>query len=203
MILRRLGWPAMLVLVLTVACGSGEMTLTEYVDAYRDLVHDAADEAATLYASPEGRVLAATNEELVDHDPSELQIALIELGRIERNALTAAAEIEPPAVLAELHELYFDDTFTIARENLAERAGSATSWEELSASPEMEAYRAAVARDREVCLDIQEILNRTEVLEAFEDTPWVPADLKEVVDAALGCTDYVDDPWDMFRPPGA
>ena len=49
----------------------------------------------------------------------------------------------------------------------------------------------------------REILDRTEVLEAFEDTPWVPSDLKEVVDAALGCIDLTIDPSELFRPPGA
>ena len=37
----------------------------------------------------------------------------------------------------------------------------------------------------------------------FADAPWLPAELKEVVDAVLGCTVFPENPEDLYRPPVA
>lgn len=178
------------------------MSLNDYVDAVADIIERASERAATLYASEEGAVLDASGEELLQFTPVELAAALDALGLIEDDVQAEGNAIDPPEVLEELHHLLMDDTFTRARRALAARSANAEDWIELSASAEMEAYRAAVARDKELCLEIQEMLDSTQVREAFEETPWFQAELAEVVDSALGCAVWPDDPSTLFRPPG-
>jgi hypothetical protein len=85
---------------------------------------------------------------------------------------------------------------------LAVRAGTAENWEELSDSPEMAAYRHALTEDKQQCADSQTEMNAiTERREVFADTPWVPGELKDVVEAVLGCAGYPEHPEDVYRPP--
>jgi hypothetical protein len=37
--------------------------------------------------------------------------------------------------------------------------------------------------------------------EAFADTPWIPSQLKEIFEVALGCDGYPANPEDVYRPP--
>jgi hypothetical protein len=39
--------------------------------------------------------------------------------------------------------------------------------------------------------------------EVFADTPWIPGELKELFEVALGCDGYPDQPEDVYRPPSA
>lgn len=94
-----------------------------------------------------------------------------------------------------------DDGFFAAQEAMAARARTAMSWSELSESPEMEAYRAARAKDKSECEETEAELNAiAEQREAFADTPWVPGELKGVFQAALGCSGYPEHPEDVYRP---
>jgi hypothetical protein len=96
----------------------------------------------------------------------------------------------------------FDDGFFAAQEAMAERARTATSWSELSASSEMEAYRTALAKDKRECENAEAELNAIgERREAFADTPWVPGELKGIFEAVLGCNGYPEHPEDVYRPP--
>ena len=113
-------------------------------------------------------------------------------------------KILDPEQVADLHHLYFDfgeDSYTAAYDALAVRAGTATSWEELSASPEMADYRAALARDKELCVGLDAEFEATKEREVFADTPWIPNELKEVVEAVIGCAGYPEHPEDVYRPP--
>jgi hypothetical protein len=73
--------------------------------------------------------------------------------------------------------------------------------EELSESPEMVAYRAALAEDERFCTDFQTKLDATEERGIFAETPWIPGELKEVVQVVLGCQGYPAHPEDVYRPP--
>ena len=199
--LPRLAALALSVPLVVSSCGGDELSLTEYVAEVQALVADAREQAAELYASPHGAVLAAEGAALESFAPQDLQMALDEIGAIEVELLGAAAEIDPPEAVAEFHELFFDDTYTRAREALAARAATAANWVELSASPEMDAYRAAVARDKQLCVDIEADLDATADRAEFADTPWIPTELKEIVDAVLGCEAFPENPEDIFRPP--
>ena len=199
--ISRLAAMALSMTLAASACGGDDLSLTEYVDEVQALVAAAGEQAADLYASQEGGVLAAEGAELESFAPQDLKVALEGIGDIEAELLGKAAEIDPPSVVEEFHQLFFDDTYTKAREALAARAATATDWVELSATAEMEAYRAAVARDKQLCVDVQADLDATAERAEFADTPWLPAELKEVVDAVLGCGEFPDNPYDMFRAP--
>lgn len=88
---------------------------------------------------------------------------------------------------------------------LAARVGATADteegWTTLSGSPEVAAYRASIAEGKQVCIDFQAQLDATEERGAFEDVPWLPSELSEVVNASLGCEWFPDDPQSVYRYP--
>jgi hypothetical protein len=200
--LRRVWAGAWLVLVVA-ACGGGEMSLTEYVEQLNAIVNRARQQYEVLVASRQGAVLVAEGSQLTDFTPQDLQAAFERVSEIAVEVGESTDAIEPPEQIADLHNLWFDfqGEFASAHEALAARAGTAADWEELSESPEMAAYRAALAADKQVCTDIQAQLDATEERGVFADVPWIPGELKEVVEAALGCDGYPEHPEDVYRPP--
>ena len=131
-------------------------------------------------------------------------MALERVREIEAEVDEATTAIDPPEPVAELHDLFFDfdSDFISAQEALAARAGTAADWSELSESPEMAAYRSALAEDKQHCFDVQAEVNTIgKQGEAFADTPWVPSALKEIFEVALGCDGYPEHPADVYRPP--
>ena len=109
--------------------------------------------------------------------------------------------------IADLHHLMWDwhGKFIPIEEALAHRAGTAENtaagWEALSASPEMAAYRASMAEGKQACADFQAELDATVERGVFADTPWIPSELKEVVDIVLGCDGFPEHPEDVYRYP--
>ena len=195
-------------MLLLVGCGRGEMSLTEYVDRINAIFEHGVEQYAPLATSPEGLVLivgqgshlgiADQGVELTDFTPRDLQIALERVAEIQDEALAAAADIDPPDQVADLHRLYFRE-LPIAE--LAARAGTAADWYELSESAEMVAYREALAADNQVCAEFQVTLDATAARGVFADTPWIPGELKETVNYALGCDALPAHPEDAYRPP--
>jgi len=183
------------------------MTLAEYVDRIDMIFDRAVERYETLVSTPEGAVLIVGQgahfgfetggQELTDFSTQDLHVALEGLAAIQEEASAAAAEIDPPEGLVELHDLFFR---SLPIEPLAVRAGSTDSWEDLSASPEMEAYRTALIADGEVCAEFQATLDATAERGTFADSPWVTGRLKEIVDYALGCDVFPADPGNVFRP---
>lgn len=179
------------------------MSLTEYVERLNAIVDRARQQYFDLVASPQGEVLVAEGRQLTDFRPQDLQAALEQVNEIGLEVQEAVAAIEPPELVADLHDFWFDfdGGFVSAQETLAARAGTATDWEELSESPEMAAYRAALIVDKQACSDFQAKLDATEERGVFADSPWVPGELKEVVEVVLGCEGYPEHPEDVYRPP--
>lgn len=179
-------------------CGGGEMSLTEYVDRIDGIFVQALGRYQVLLAGPGGQVLVAEGEQLLDYTPRDLQAALEELGEIQAEALEAASEIDPPTEIERLHELFFR---RLPIEEVAARAGTAADWWELSDSPEMAAYRAAIAADEVVCAEFQAELDTSAARGVFADNPWIPAEMTEIVEFALGCGSFIQDPETVYRPP--
>ena len=195
--------------LLAAACGgNGEMSLTEYVDDIGAIFDQGIERYEALVTSEEGLVLIVgqgphlgfddQGAELTDFTPQDLSAALTEVAAIQDEAIEAAAAIDPPEEIAEIHALYFRE-LPIAE--LAERAATATDWQELSDSPEMAAYRAALAADNEVCAEFQTRLDATAERGAFDELPWMPSELTEIVDYALSCDALPANPEDVYRPP--
>jgi hypothetical protein len=97
---------------------------------------------------------------------------------------------EPPDQIAELHAAIVDwhaGAIDVERALVA-RAGQVSSWAELERSAELAAYNAKGEEGLVVCRELQAKLDATEGRAVFADTPWIPSEMKEVVDAVLGCT---------------
>jgi hypothetical protein len=199
---RLVTWGLSALLVLG-GCGDGrtddKMSLTDYIERLNALMAEVIPRGEELFASPQGAVLAE-GARLADFTPLDLQIALEQIGEIETYVRDAVTAIDPPPEVEDFHEFYFDTRFASAREALAARAGTADSWEDLSETPEMTAYRTAVAVDKQTCVDFQADLDALRDRGVFADTPWIATDFRNIAQALLGCDTYPEKPEDMFRP---
>lgn len=175
------------------------MSLTEYVGRLNAIVDRMSQQHAELVTSPQGKVLVAEAAQLTDFTPQHLQVALERVRQIEIEVMEALDAIEPPEQVTDLHNLLFA-RYTSARVALAARAGTAADWEELSETPEMASYRAALIEDKQVCSDFQAKLDATEERGVFADILWLPSEVHEVVEALLGCGMYPEHPEDKYRP---
>ncbi len=183
------------------------MSLTEYVESVDAIFARGVGQYEALVSAPEGLVLIVgqgshlgfedQGAQLTDFTPQDLHVALEQVAKIQSEALAAAAAMNPPEQIADLHILFFRE-LPIAE--LAVRAGTAPDWEELSESAEMAAYRKALAADNQACAEFQAKLDSTADRGVFADTPWIPNDLKETVNYALGCDELPAHPEDAYRP---
>jgi hypothetical protein len=152
-------------------------------------------------------VLAAEAQDTVDFTPQDLQAILEEARVIRIEVKDATDDIEPPGQVADIHDLVFDwhTEFIAIEEALAARAAIAphtdAGWTALSDSPEMAAYRSALAEGRQVCIEFQGRLDATEARGVFADTPWIPGEMKEVVERVLGCGWFPENTDDVYRYP--
>lgn len=185
------------------ACGGGELSLTEYADEVEEIIAGARSDYEALLDSSEGGVLFAQGDDLLAYAPADLGRLLEEIGELGEGVLASARDLDPPEAIQDLHDAWFevdDASFTEAQEALAERAGTASDWNELSDSPEMAAYRSALRADKEACVEFQTVLDETEERGVFAETPWLPAEFQEIVDVLLGCEGYPENPDDVYRP---
>jgi outer membrane murein-binding lipoprotein Lpp len=104
--------------------------------------------------------------------------------------------LEPPDEVAELHETALEilKRVTAAETAMADRVMTWTSesdvqpiWE----TPEGIAARTADADAIAICLAAQAEFDQTADRAEFENAPWIPAEMKEVILVAFGCE--VDD----------
>lgn len=181
------------------ACGGGEPSLTEYVDSI-----NAASKEATARADQIQADGALTGELTPQQVEAGLQRVLDEI-RIPLQE--AVDEIEPPKQVASLHALLWTwhAEFITVEMAFADRIGgienSGAGWRELSDSAEANAYRVSLAEGKQVCIDFQAELDATADRGVFEDVAWLPSELSEVVNAALGCESFPDDPDSIYRVP--
>ena len=194
---------ALLALIIAACGGGGELSITEYVASLNAAVDTARGEYESLVTSPEGAVLLANGEQLAEYTPQDLQAALRAVRDIEASFEESIGEVQPPEEVAEIHNFWFDfdSNFIPAQEALEARAGTAADWAELSESPEMAAYRTALAEDKRVCAEFEAQLSTPEEeRENLSNVPWIPSEMKQIVNAVLGCEGYPDHPEDVYRP---
>jgi len=171
--------------LLLAACG-GTMSLTEYVNGLNALVSETKDQLEVADAR-----FRQTPE------PSrEDAIALLDSHVVFRTELQAGLEaLDPPEQIAELHALLVEGHAAVlaATELLPARVETAASPEEFEQSAELEAYETANAETIVICRDIQAQLDATADRGTFQDAPWIPGEMKEVVVAVLGCDEQIDE----------
>ncbi len=197
-IAKRLVPLAVCIALVVCGCGGGEISLTEYVERINAIEQRASERAEELVAQA---------EEITDLTPQAVQVGLEQAQEIRIEVEQAADEIDPPEQVAELHSLIFDwhSTFIAVEADLAALMGSAedseADWVRLSNSVEMAAYRDAIAEGKQVCVEFQEELDATAERGVFADNAWIPGEMKEVVEAVLGCAWFPEKPEDVYRYP--
>ena len=178
--------------VLLAGCGGGDLTLTEYVDRLNEVNGRTVPRADALISDLE---LSTT--------PAEAAAAMEQMALLRAEAVEETEELEPPDQVADLHRLLLDwETELIPiEEAFAARARAVAGWVELVESDEVAAYRVALVEGKRVCTEFQDELDATAERGQFADTPWIPAELSEVVEARLGCELFPENPEDVFRLP--
>ncbi len=167
------------VAVLVAGCGSGSPTLTEYSERLEALGADLSTELDVL----DERMSAG---EPSVADAMETLSRAVEARTEFQDGITA---LEPPAVLETIHNDLVDLHARViaAQEDWADAAGSAGSLAELEQDEAAVAFRSLLDDAVAACHDIQERLDATAERETAAGTPWVPVEMKEVVEVALGC----------------
>lgn len=170
-------------LALVASCGGGELTLSEYAEEVEVLV-------------------TTMNRRLDDLDAErESEVPTVESTQAFRNARVAARRqfldafraLEPSEEATELHTaaLGIVTRLTAAEEALARRAEDVETEAELGRLSETPEALAADAVDEEaiaICQAAQAQVDATADREVFEDVPWIPSEMTDVVLVFFGCT---------------
>ena len=160
------------------ACGGGTLSLTEYSELFQSSSFAVIDEFDVL----EAQWASATTVE----DGKEVLDRAVAIRTDLQNSLT---DVNSPEALADFH----GDLVALLGRNLAAteawavRAETAGSLDELKESSEALAYWELDAEMRPLCLEFQSRLDATAEPEIFAEVPWVPGEMKEVVNLVLGC----------------
>lgn len=166
-----------------VACGSSEMSLSDY-----------AAEIESLVATMNDRLDLGT--EALDTEPSTVElIRKWADDRIEARGefIDAFNAISPPTEAKDLHAAAADTLgalVTAEREMVAEihRIDDLATLQQMWSSPAGQAARAADAKAVEICQAAQAAMDSTADRSQFVGTPWVPAELQDIVRVTFGCT---------------
>jgi len=162
------------------ACGSDQLSLPDYVDELNAVIEDGSDQIKPLYIE-----LLSKGEPTLEGMRSVLDQEVAIRAEIQEEF----AKLKAPDQIAELHNalVNWHGQMIEAQELLGSRANSATTWSEFELSEEFRDFDAVMEEGLAGCLEFQAQLDATEARGVFSDTPWIPGELKEVVDAALGC----------------
>jgi hypothetical protein len=160
------------------ACGGGTLSLTEYSERFQSGALVMMDEFDVL----EAQWASATTVE----DGKEVLNRAVAVRTDLQNGVT---DLNPPEALAEFHADLVDllGRILAALEAWAVRAETAGSLDELQTSSEALAYWALDAEMGPLCLELQSKLDATAEREIFAEVPWIPGDMKEVVELVVGC----------------
>ncbi len=177
-----LGFVAIAVLT---ACGESSLSFSEYGERLNEIRfrYEPQAEAAWVEYLQLSEPTMADFQALFDREVairSEIEVAF--------------AGLSPPDEIADLHILLVDwvTSLRIAGESLADRAGTAGSWDVISQSAEYREYESTLIGGSVVCTDFQAKLDSTAARGIFAETPWIPGDLKDIADAVIGCNAIPD-----------
>lgn len=172
--------------VVLAACAGSSLSMSEYGDRLDEIRATYTPQAEAVWAEylqlPEPTL--EDLKTLFDRDAA-LRIEIEELFR----------DLDPPDEIADLHDLLVDWVTSLrqADEALATRVGTLGSWDEFLLSAEYRAFETTLTGGAGVCNEFQAKLDATAERGVFADTPWIAGDLKEVVDAVIGCDAIPED----------
>jgi hypothetical protein len=172
----------LLVLAVASGCGAGSLTVSEYAEAAEQLVATMESDFRALDADWESREPSV--EGALDYWQRRLEI--------REEFLEGVDDLTPPEAIQGMHETALDvfGRITAADEALAARVArydSITEHWQWTDTPEARASDAILQEVWAFCRASQADFDATAQGEAFEDMPWVPSEMTEVVSVAFGC----------------
>ncbi|MCP3975152.1 MAG: hypothetical protein GY720_11750 [bacterium] len=172
--------------LLLVSCGSSNLSMSEYGDRLESIRMTHAPRAEAAWVAFLG-LPDPTMRDLKALADSEVAI------RVEIEEAIRA--LDAPDEMLEFNELLADWTAAMreAGTALAARAEVSGGWGELLQSSEYQEFATTLTGGAEVCNDFQAKLDATKARGVFADTPWIPAELKDVADAVIGCETIPED----------
>lgn len=173
-------------LMLLAGCGGGSPSLNDYVDALNVMNDDFSPRGEANYVEYLEKP-APTIDDLRALVDANLALRL--------DVEDALGELDAPDQISGLHDQWiaWHSRLLEADRAQAERAASAGNLDEFLSSAELTEWGATLREGSVLCADFEERLNSTEALDLFADTAWMPSDLTEVVQAAIGCDNFPDD----------
>jgi len=179
--MRRLS-VAIAVALVAASCGAGELSLTEY-----------AEETSALIYRVDARIDVVAAQLFGDAQTVEGVQGYLEM-RVDgfQELLEGFEALSPPDRAAELHEwvvrLLTDQL--AAEKSRYEVANAVRSVEDLDlvwGGPESAAVQLLEQESIDLCHAAQQTMDDTQIGEGFEDMPWMPRDVAEVVSISFGC----------------
>lgn len=179
--MRRIVILSMVALVGIATTSCGGVSTAEYAEEVETLVVDMIDRLDEL----------DLRYESADEVAEVRQYAHLRVAARER-MLAGLEDLEPPDDLEALHAeaVGIMSLLTEAEMAMADRVDESdefisvpTLWN----TPEGVAASEATMRAFLLCEAAQADFDRTRAAEEFKDVPWIPSDMKEVIDVAFGC----------------
>ncbi len=169
--------------VILVACGvGGRLSASEYADEIETLVATVSNRFAALEAE------WSTQEPTIENTQSYWERRLA----VRADLLDAVRALTPPDELIDLNETALDlyTRVSDAEIALADRVATYDDAAELEGmwdTPEGQVVLAALEDTYILCRATQAEFDATQDREGFGSMPWIPPEMKEVIQVAFGC----------------
>ncbi len=168
--------------LILLACGGGNLTLSEYAAQAEDLVAEMESRFESLDREWESQ--APTVEGARRYWDGRLEV--------RSDFLDGVRALDPPDAVADQHAAALDvfGRITAADEALAERVATFETvtehWQWVD-TPEGVAADALLEEVFAFCRASQAEYDATKDREPLKDVPWIPSEMSEVVSVAFGC----------------
>jgi len=181
MFLRMRLLAAVAITALLVGACSSPMSLGEY-----------AEEVESLVVTMNQRIDDGEAEVAADPTLERAQSYATDRLDARRHFVEAFDALGPPDEVADLHATALDifNRLVTAETTLADLVMVAGSFEEADAvwiTPQGEAFRKIDEEAVALCAVVQADLDATQQREAFAETPWIPPEMKEVIEVTFRC----------------
>jgi len=178
----RVVWTCTFLALTLTACGGGSLTVAEYAAQTEELVAELAAEFESLDAEWESQTPSLEAARAYWERRLAARVKLLDGMRA----------LDPPDELADLHATALDlfGRITAAEQDVAARVGSfetAADLEQTWQTPEGQAAQAVLEEVFALCRATQTDFDETEDRESLKDVPWIPPEMKEVIQISFGC----------------
>ena len=178
--MRTVSVSVLFLAILVTGCGGGP-TVAEYADEVEALV-------TTMNAG-----LDRIDKELdTAEDLEQIQASVQRRILVRSEFVAGLRDLEPPDDLVDLHGSAIEIMANVADAESA-MADRVMAWESISdiesiwETPEGLAAREADAKAVSLCLAAQADFDQTSDRAQFDDVPWIPSEMKEIIRVAFGC----------------